>query len=56
MTGCPVNSEFVYSCLHTSAFSGKLTESATDRINSLVDIYANTTSQKWTGSVKVRTY
>ena len=54
--GVPINAEFVISCLHTSAFSGKLTESATDRINSLVDIYANTTSQKWSGSVKVRTY
>jgi len=48
--------EFVFSCLHTSAFSGRLNESQTDRINSLVDIYANTTSQKWNGSVKVKTY
>jgi len=48
--------EFVVSCLHTSAFSGRLNESQTDRINSLVDIYANTTSQKWNGSVKVKTY
>ena len=56
MVGCPPNAEFVISCTHTSAFSGKLTESETDRINSLVDIYANTPSQKWNGSVKVRTY
>jgi hypothetical protein len=48
--------EFVFSCLHTSAFSGRLNESVTDRINSIVDIYANTTSQKWNGSVKVKTY
>ena len=56
MVGCPPNAEFVISCTHTSAFSGKLTESEADRINSLVDIYANTPSQKWNGSVKVRTY
>ena len=52
----PVNAEFVISCSHTSAFSGKLNEATADRINSLVDIYANTPSQKWNGSVKVRTY
>ena len=56
MGGCPSNAEFVFSCLHTSAFSGRLNEGVTDRINSLVDVYANTTSQKWNGSVKVRTY
>ena len=56
MTGCPVNAEFVVSCAHTSAFSGKLNEGTTGRINSLVDIYANTPSQKWNGSVKIRTY
>ena len=48
--------EFVVSCLHTSAFSGRLNESQTDRINSLTDVFANTTSQKWSGSVKVKTY
>ena len=52
----PVNAEFVYSCLHTSAFSGRLSEATTGRINSIVDIYANTPSQKWNGSVKVRTF
>ena len=56
MRGCPPNAEFVFSCLHTSAFSGRLNEGVTDRINSLVDVYANTTSQKCLGSVKVRTY
>ena len=56
MRGCPPNAEFVFSCLHTSAFSGRLNEGVTDRINSLVDVYANTTSQKWNGSVKVRSY
>ena len=52
----PPNAELVYSCLHTSAFSGRLSESTTGRINSIVDIYANTPSQKWNGSVKVRTF
>ena len=52
----PVEAEFVISCLHTSAFSGKVNESETDRINSLVDVYANTTNQKWTGEVQVKTY
>ena len=56
MLGCPPNAEFVISCLHTSAFSGKLNEGETDRVNSLVDIYANTTSQKWGGKVEVKTY
>ncbi len=52
----PANAEFVYSVLHTSAFSGKLNEAESSRINSIVDIYANTPSQKMNGSVKVRTY
>jgi len=55
-SNAPVNAEFVYSVLHTSAFSGKLNEAETSRINSIVDIYANTPSQKWNGSVKVRTF
>ena len=53
----PVNAEFVYSCIHTSAFSGKLEpDSSGDRTNTLVSVLANTPSQKWNGSVKVRTY
>ena len=56
ITGCPANAEFVVSCLHSSAFSGKLNEAETDRINSIVEILANSPSQKWSGSVKVRAY
>tara|TARA_Y100000590_G_scaffold466960_1_gene644070 strand:- start:5687 stop:7264 length:1578 start_codon:yes stop_codon:yes gene_type:complete len=52
----PPNAEFVISCMHTSAFSGKLNESEADRINSLIAIHANTPNQKMNGSVKVRTY
>ena len=48
------NAEFVVSCLHSSAFSGKITESETDRINCLVSIDANVPNQKTTGKVTVR--
>ena len=56
MIGAPVNAEFVYSVAHTSAFSGKLAEAGTGRINGLIEILANTSNQKQTGSVALRTY
>ena len=56
ITGAPANSEFVVSCLHSSAFSGKLNEGTGKRTNSLVEILANTTSQKGSGSVSIKTY
>ena len=56
MTGCPPNAEFVVSALTNSAFSGRLNEGVTDRINSLVSISANTPATKGNGSVQVRTY
>jgi len=56
MTGCPANAEFVVSCLHSSAFSGKLNDATADRINSLVNVLANTTSQKYSGKVQTRIY
>ena len=56
MVGCPVNAEFVYSVAHTSAFSGKLNDATADRINSLVNVLANTTSTKWDGKVQTRIY
>ena len=52
MTGCPINAEFVYTVAHSSGFSGKLDTGA----NAIVEILANTPSQKWNGSVKVSTY
>jgi len=52
----PANAEFVHSVLHTSAFSGKLNPATADRTNSLVAILANTPSQKWNGSVTLRTF
>ena len=56
ITGCPPNAEFVVSALTNSAFSGKLNESETNRINSLVDIRVNTPSTKSSGSVTLKTY
>ena len=56
MMGCPPNAEFVVSALTNSAFSGKLNEAEPDRINSIVEVLANTPSQKWNGSVEVRTF
>ena len=52
MTGCPVNAEFVYTVAHSSGYSGKLNTGA----NAIVEILANTASQKWNGSVVVKTY
>ena len=56
LSGCPASAEFVVSALTNSAFSGKLTESETDRINSLVSIDVNTPSTKHSGSVMLKTY
>jgi hypothetical protein len=52
----PPNAEFVISCMHTGAFSGKLNEAQADRINSLIAIHANTPNQKGSGQVTVKTY
>ena len=56
MVGCPANAEFVVSALTNSAFSGKLNEAETNRINSLVEILASTPNQRENGSVNVRTW
>ena len=53
---CPINAEFVVSALTNSAFAGKLNESETNRVNSLVEIYANTPSQYEVGDVTVNSY
>tara|TARA_Y100000310_G_scaffold297443_1_gene330468 strand:+ start:841 stop:2430 length:1590 start_codon:yes stop_codon:yes gene_type:complete len=45
MIACPVNAEFVISCLHTSAFSGAKNATATEKNNSLKQIYGNTPNQ-----------
>ena len=54
--GCPPNAEMRVSALHSSAMSGALNESKTGRINSLVEVKANTPCQKCSGSVKVKVY
>ena len=56
MTGAPPNAEFVYSVSHTSAFSGKLTDASTARGGVLVNILANCPSQKWNGSITVKSW
>ena len=56
IAGCPANAEFVVSALTNSAFSGKLNESETNRINSIVEIRVNTPSTKSSGSVTLKTY
>ena len=50
MIGCPPNAEFVYSVAHTSGFSGKLVTGA----NAIVEILANTASQKRDGIIDLR--
>ena len=53
MTGCPANSEFVYSCLDTSAFSGRTNATNTAKMNALKAIYGNMTNQKTAGELTV---
>tara|TARA_Y100000004_G_scaffold97144_1_gene108681 strand:+ start:4684 stop:6291 length:1608 start_codon:yes stop_codon:yes gene_type:complete len=51
----PKDADFVFSVLHSGVFSGKLDSEDTHK-NALVDVYANTTSQKWNGSVLVEAW
>ena len=53
MTGCPANAEFVYSCLHTSAFSGRANATNAAKMNSLKAIYGNMTNQKGAGELTI---
>ena len=53
MTGCPPNAEFVYSCLHTSAFSGRQNATNAAKMNSLKAIYGNMTSQSGAGELTI---
>ena len=53
MTGCPINSEFVFSCLHTSAFSGKQNATDAAKMNSLKAIYGNMPNQKVAGELTI---
>lgn len=53
MTGCPSNAEFVFSCLHTSAFSGRTNATNAAKMNSLKAIYGNMTSQSGAGELTI---
>lgn len=55
MRNGPENASFAYLVNHSSAFSGKLNEGTTGRINSVKEILANTFSQK-NGSVVLKTF
>ena len=50
----PANAEFVYSCLHTSPFSGKKDSTDSAKMNSLKAIYGNTPNQKAAGELTIR--
>ena len=56
MVGCPPNAQFVYSVLHTSAFSGKQDATESTKMNSLQAVYANIPSQKWAGEIEIETF
>jgi hypothetical protein len=53
MTGCPPNAEFVYSCLHTSPFSGRQNATNAAKMNSLKAIYGNMPSQSGAGELTI---
>ena len=55
ISNAPSNAGFKFIVNHSSAFSGKLNEGTTGRINSVKEILANTFSQK-NGSVTVKTF
>ena len=49
----PPNAEFVISCLHTSAFSGKQHATDTAKMNTVKAIYGNVPNQKWSGELTI---
>ena len=51
--GCPPNSEFVYSCLTTSAFSGRQNATNAAKMNSIKAIYGNIPNQKRGGELTI---
>tara|TARA_Y100000593_G_scaffold34762_1_gene68239 strand:+ start:2092 stop:3693 length:1602 start_codon:yes stop_codon:yes gene_type:complete len=52
--GAPENAEFVYSCLHTSPFSGRANATNTAKMNKLKAVYGNMPNQKATGEITIR--
>ena len=53
MVGCPPSSEFVYSCLTTSAFSGRQNATNAAKMNSIKAIYGNIPNQKRGGELTI---
>ena len=50
----PESAEFVYSCLHTSPYSGKQSATDTAKMNSLKAIYGNLANQKGVGELRIK--
>tara|TARA_R100000808_G_C2146515_1_gene154438 strand:+ start:105 stop:1664 length:1560 start_codon:yes stop_codon:yes gene_type:complete len=50
----PPNAEFVYSCLHTSPFSGRKSATDSAKMNSLKAIYGNTPNQKGKAQLTIK--
>ena len=53
MWNAPANAEFVYSCLHSSPFSGKKDATDSAKMNSLKAVYGNMPNQKATGELTI---
>ena len=53
MAGCPANAEFVYSCLHTSPFSGRQNATNAAKMNLLKAVYGNMPNQKASGELTI---
>ena len=52
-TSAPANAEFVYSCLHTSPFSGRANATNSAKMNKLKAIYGNMPNQKGYGELTI---
>tara|TARA_Y100000310_G_scaffold163533_1_gene163373 strand:+ start:1600 stop:3123 length:1524 start_codon:yes stop_codon:yes gene_type:complete len=52
----PINAEFVVTCLHTSAFSGKQDATDSAKMNTLKAIYGNVPNQKQSGEMTIARY
>ena len=53
LVNAPPNAEFVFSCLHSSAFSGKQNATNASKMNSLKAIYGNLPNQKGIGELTI---
>ena len=52
-TGAPANAEFVYSALHTGAFSGSTSATGVKKMNTLKAIYGNTPQQNGSAELTI---